>query len=237
MGSVARLPIFLALDDPDWDLMHVRQMMHYIAGVKLGMAFFYRLGPAGVHALRDLGIPLFLDVKVHDIPNTAAAAVRALTALGAEYITVHLSGGYNMLLAAKEAANEEADKYNLTPPKILGVTVLTSMDQATLNTVGVTGPLINQVRRLAELSVNAGLDGIVCSATDLSSVSLPASFLAVIPGIRLPSMSVDDQVRTMSPSQAINAGATHLVIGRPLLRAADPLAVLNTIRADMVDVL
>ena len=105
---VSPLPIFLALDDPDWDLGHVRRMAPQIAGVKLGMAFFYRLGPVGVQAIQELGVPLFLDVKVHDIPNTAAAAVRALTALGAAYITLHAAGGMDMLRAARQAADEEA---------------------------------------------------------------------------------------------------------------------------------
>ena len=105
---VSPLPIFLALDDPDWDLGHVRRMAAQIAGVKLGMAFFYRLGPVGVQAIQELGVPLFLDVKVHDIPNTAAAAVRALTALGAAYITLHAAGGMDMLRAARQAADEEA---------------------------------------------------------------------------------------------------------------------------------
>ena len=227
------LPIFLALDDPDWDLGHVRRMALQIAGVKLGMAFFYRLGPVGVQAIQELGVPLFLDVKVHDIPNTAAAAVRALTALGAAYITLHAAGGMDMLRAARQAADEEAAALNIAPPRLLGVTVLTSMDQTTLGTVGIHGPLIHQVRRLADISGDAGLDGIVCSAMDLGGLSLPEDFLAVTPGIRLPGMAMDDQVRTMTPGEAMTAGATHLVMGRPLLRAADPVKVLSEIRRDM----
>jgi orotidine-5'-phosphate decarboxylase len=231
--ALTPLPIFLALDDPDWDLGHVRRMASQIVGVKLGMAFFYRLGPAGVAALQEVNVPLFLDVKVHDIPNTAAAAVRALTALGASYMTLHAAGGGDMLRAARQAADEEADSLALPRPKLLGVTVLTSMDQTALSTVGVHGPLIHQVRRLADISVDAGLDGIVCSAMDLGALSLPEDFLAVTPGIRLPGMPLDDQVRTMTPGEALTAGATHLVMGRPLLRATDPLKVLSEIRQDM----
>ncbi len=185
--------------------------------VKLGLAYFAGQGPAGVAAIG--GVPVFLDLKLHDIPATVAAAVRALAPLAPAMLTLHAGGGPAMIAAARRAAGESGMR-----TKLLAVTVLTSLDDADLNSLGVPDGAAAQVVRLAGLALEAGADGLVCSAREVASLRRrfgPAPVL-VTPGIREPGAAAQDQARVMSPAEAVAAGADYLVVGRPVTQAADP---------------
>ncbi len=199
-----------------------------VGGFKIGSRLFTSEGPAMVRTLTERGDRVFLDLKFHDIPNTVATAVSAATALGVWMVNVHASGGLAMMQAARAAAHEAAAKHNVAAPLVIAVTVLTSMNQATLRDTGVVIDLIDQVLRLAELTKEAGLDGVVASPKETAAIRrrCGADFAIVTPGIRggAAAATKDDQERTMSPAEAIAAGASYLVIGRPILSAPDPRA-------------
>lgn len=198
--------------------------------VKVGKELFIAGGPGLVGRLRELGYDVFVDLKFHDIPNTVAAACRAAAAGGAWMVDVHASGGRRMMSAAREALEESNPR-----PLLVAVTVLTSLAPADLAEIGWTGTPREQVARLAGLAAAAGMDGVVCSpheAAPLRAAHGPA-FLLVTPGVRPAGASRDDQQRTATPRAALAAGASHLVIGRPITRAADPGAALAAIRAEM----
>ena len=199
-----------------------------VGGFKIGSRLFTSEGPAMVRTLTERGDRVFLDLKFHDIPNTVATAVSAATALGVWMVNVHASGGLAMMQAARAAAHEAAAKHNVAAPLVIAVTVLTSMNQATLRDTGVVIDLIDQVLRLAELTKEAGLDGVVASPRETAAIRrrCGADFAIVTPGIRggAAAATKDDQERTMSPAEAIAAGASYLVIGRPILSAPDPRA-------------
>ena len=219
-------PIFCAIDTNDVPAARalINKIAPYVGGIKLGMEFFMANGPAGIKAVRPLGLPLFLDLKLHDIPNTVAGAIRSLVPLQATYITIHASGGTDMMVAAKQAAISEAEKLNVTPPQLLGVTALTSMDDHDLASVGQAVPSHLQVQRLAGLAHIAGLAGVICSTNDLPHLrqkNFP-DFLLVSPGIRPEGSAAQDQKRIATPLSAIKAGASHIVIGRPITEADDP---------------
>ena len=199
--------------------------------LKVGFELFVAAGPEFVKTLVNLGFDVFLDLKFHDIPNTVASACKAAAALGVWMINVHASGGNVMLQAAKQAL---ADVDN--PPKLIAVTVLTSMDQAQLHSIGVTQVPLRQVQQLAQLTADCGLDGVVCSAqeADVLRQQLGNGFLLVTPGIRPAGSAQGDQSRVMTPAQAKAAGVSYIVVGRPITQAADPLAVIAQINADMV---
>ncbi len=214
-------PIFVALDTADLD--YARQLAERlrgsIGGVKLGLEFFTAHGPDGVRAFADIGLPVFLDLKFHDIPNTVAGAVRAAAGLGVDIVNVHASGGLNMMKAAMDAAHAVNPK-----TKVIAVTVLTSMSDADLSGVGVSVSAGEQVLRLAQLTRQAGLDGVVCSAHEIAALraALGPDFLLVVPGIRPAGSDLADQTRVMGPREAHQAGASILVIGRPITAAPDP---------------
>ena len=216
--------IFVAIDTPDLDRARslAERLKSGAGGVKLGLEFFCANGPAGVHEIAALGLPIFLDLKLHDIPNTVAKAVQALRALEPAVLTVHAAGGRAMLEEAKAAAPEKT--------KVVGVTVLTSLDGGDLNSIGVAGQPEQQVERLAELSKTAGLDGIVCSGAEVSAArrAWPNGFF-VVPGVRPEGTGVADQKRVVTPRAALDAGASILVIGRPITGAEDPEAALKAI--------
>lgn len=215
-------PIFCALDTPDpvQTATLARQIAGHVHGVKLGLEFFMAQGPAGIAAARPADVPLFLDVKLHDIPNTVAGALQSLLPLRADFITIHTSGGPAMLRAARDTAA----KAGATRPRLLGVTVLTSMDGADLVAVGQDRDPSAQVVRLARLAQDAGLDGVICAPTEIAALrhACGADFILMVPGIRPVWAAAGDQKRVMTPREAVAAGATYLVIGRPITAATDP---------------
>jgi orotidine-5'-phosphate decarboxylase len=201
---------------------------------KVGMELYYSTGNSIVQQLRDRGFSVFLDLKLHDIPNTVAGAVRSATNAGASLLTVHASGGAAMMSAAAEAASTPGS------PRLLAVTVLTSMDASQLAGIGITASAADQVLRLARLAQHSGINGMVCSAEEvalLRNETGPNSLL-VIPGIRPTGSAIEDQKRVATPAQAIAHGASMLVVGRPITRAADPAAaaqsILNEIAEQMI---
>jgi orotidine-5'-phosphate decarboxylase len=231
-------PIFAALDTISMDtaMNWAKAVGPHVGGLKLGLEFFANNGPHGVHEVgRATGKPIFLDVKLHDIPNTVAAAVRALCPLEFTYITIHASGGEEMMRAAAEAAAEGAEMYGVTPPKLLGVTVLTSLDATDLLAVGQDPDVGGQVRRLAMLAMESGLDGIVCAASEISQLRAAAGpdCILMVPGIRPAGSAEDDQKRTMTPDRAMALGASHLVIGRPITQSEDPGAAAEAINRSL----
>jgi orotidine-5'-phosphate decarboxylase len=205
-----------------------------VGGFKIGKQLFTSEGPSLVEALVARGDRVFLDLKYHDIPNTVAGAVAAATRLGAWMVNVHASGGRAMMRAAREAADREGARLHRRPPLVVAVTVLTSMDQAGLAEVGVTTPVGEQVERLAALAHAAGLDGVVASPLEIDVIRrrFGHSFAVVTPGIRGAGDAKGDQSRTMSAPEALAAGATYLVVGRPITSAPDPRAAAERIAAE-----
>ncbi|HWI28831.1 MAG TPA: orotidine-5'-phosphate decarboxylase [Stellaceae bacterium] len=224
-------PIFCAIDTPE--LGPARSLANAVRGavnLKLGLEFFVANGPAGVREVAGKA-PLFLDLKLHDIPNTVAGAVRAAAALRPMLLTIHCGGGPAMMRAAAEAAAKTGgDRQRM---KLLGVTVLTSLDDGDLAAVGQRGPTAEQVRRLALLAKECGLDGVVCSPLEVAMLreACGKDFLLVVPGIRLGGFATGDQKRVMGPRETLAAGADYLVIGRPITGAPDPAAAARAMLA------
>jgi orotidine-5'-phosphate decarboxylase len=221
-------PIFVALDTPD---VHraaalAREVCGIAGGVKLGLEFFCANGHEGVLRIAEHGMPIFLDLKLHDIPNTVGKAVEALAPLEPAILTVHAAGGRAMMAAAKAAARPKT--------KVVGVTVLTSLDHVDLSATGVAGSPAKQVERLAELAQEAGLDGIVCSGAEVAIArkKWPAGFF-VVPGVRPAGGEASDQKRLVTPRQAMDDGASILVIGRPITGATDPASAIRDIAASL----
>lgn len=221
-------PIFVAIDTPDLDRAAtlVDAVRDHAGGVKLGLEFFSANGPAGVRRISEMGLPLFLDVKLHDIPNTVGKAVEALAPLEPAILTVHAAGGKAMLEAAKAAAPART--------KIVAVTVLTSLDQNDLAAAGVQGSPADQVSRLAALARGSGIDGIVCSGAEVAQArdGWPGGFF-VVPGVRPAGADAGDQKRVVTPRQALDDGASVLVIGRAITGAADPRRAIMDIAATL----
>ncbi len=225
--------VFVALDTPDAGrtLSLAGSLAGVVGGVKLGKAFFTANGPEGVKRIAAAGLPVFLDLKFHDIPDTVADAVRAALPLAPVMLTVHASGGAAMMAAAAEAAGEAgADR-----PLVLGVTVLTSLGADDLAASGLAGPVPDQVMRLARLAQTSGLDGVVCSAGEVAALRAEcgAGFTLVVPGIRPAGAAAGDQKRTATPAEAVSAGADYLVIGRPITGADDPAQAARAIAGEM----
>jgi orotidine-5'-phosphate decarboxylase len=221
-------PIFVALDSPD--LARATEIAGAVrdqaGGLKLGLEFFSAQGPEGVRRLADVGLPIFLDLKLHDIPNTVAKAVEALAPLNPAILTVHAAGGHEMLLAAKRAAAPST--------KIVAVTLLTSLDAGDLADLGIDRSPEEQVARFAWVARNSGVDGIVCSGSEVAGArgAWPEGFF-VVPGIRPAGGDVGDQKRVTTPAQALADGASVLVIGRPITAAPDPGRALMDIAASL----
>ena len=217
--------VFCAIDTKDIELAVslTARVKEYVRGIKLGLEFFSTHGPSGLSRLQEEGVPIFLDLKFFDIPNTVSEAVKAVVPYQPAMITLHATGGSDMLKAAVGSSHEVAASLGLEPPLLLGVTVLTSLGRSDLAGTGVKGSLDDQVLRLAALSEASGLDGVICSAHEL--VKLRAlcgrDFKLVVPGIRPGGTAADDQKRIMTPSEAMVAGADYLVVGRPITQAAD----------------
>lgn len=219
-------PIYVALDTPDLNaaLDLGRKLRGHAGGMKLGLEFFCANGPAGVEQVARLGLPIFLDLKLHDIPNTVAKAIQSLRPLQPAVLTVHAAGGRAMLEDAKAAAPAGT--------KVVAVTVLTSLDAEDLKSTGVSAAPAAQVERLAALAREAGLDGIVCSGAEVEAAHAAwRDGFFVVPGVRPEGSGVADQKRVVTPRQAMDKGASILVIGRPITAAADPVAALRAIEA------
>jgi orotidine-5'-phosphate decarboxylase len=221
-------PIFVAVDTPD--LHRARTLAEAVrphaGGLKLGLEFFCANGPAGVAEIGSLGLPLFLDLKLHDIPNTVAKAVAALSSIAPAVLTVHAGGGEAMLKAARDAAPAST--------KVVAVTVLTSLDADDLAAAGVSGSPAEQVRRLAALARASEVDGIVCSGAEVAAAhaTWPSGYF-VVPGVRPAGAGVGDQKRVVTPRQALDDGASMLVIGRPITGADDPAEAIRRISEDL----
>ncbi|HUB86372.1 MAG TPA: orotidine-5'-phosphate decarboxylase [Verrucomicrobiae bacterium] len=221
-----RNPIIAALDVPTAEqaLKLAEEVAPSVGAFKIGSELFTSAGPDIVKKIRARGAPVFLDLKFHDIPNTVAKAVAAAVELDVQMLTVHAGGGSEMLKAAEQSAQNTAWKLGHTPPLVLGVTVLTSLDAAGLREVGLDVNVEYQVRRLATVATKAGLRGLVCSPLEISALrkTVPAQVQLVVPGIRTGAEKADDQKRTLTPKEAIAAGANWLVIGRPIYAAENP---------------
>ena len=224
--------IIVALDAPDMDsaLAMAARLDPRLCRVKVGKELFVAAGPAVVEKLHERGFEIFLDLKFHDIPNTVAGACRSAARLGVWMMNVHASGGEAMLRAAREAVEKVA-----RPPLLIAVTILTSLAQSDFAAAGFTGTVEGAVERLARLARSCGLDGVVCSAQEARMLrgAIGGDFTLVTPGIRLPGDPAHDQARSVTPVEAVRFGADYLVIGRSVTRAADPAAVLESIRASL----
>ncbi|GMV63685.1 MAG: hypothetical protein AMXMBFR74_28530 [Parvibaculum sp.] len=222
-------PVFCALDTTDLGRAETlaRSLQGSVGGVKIGMEFFNAHGPAGYRAVAAAGLPIFLDLKLHDIPNTVAGGIRAVLPLRPAIVNVHTAGGAAMMRAAADAAQEAGGDR----PLVIGVTMLTSLDASDLADTGVTGSPADHVRRLANLAASSGLDGVVCSAHEIEVLrhDLGKEFKLIVPGIRPAGSDIGDQKRVMTPAEAVARGADLLVIGRPITGAGDPRAAAEEI--------
>ncbi|MBT2133445.1 orotidine-5'-phosphate decarboxylase [Croceibacterium sp. LX-88] len=221
-------PIYLALDLPQLDAARAlaEKVKDHVGGLKLGLEFFCAHGHHGVHEIAHVGLPIFLDLKLHDIPNTVAGAMQAIHVLEPAIVTIHASGGRAMMEDAKAAASANT--------KVVAVTMLTSLDERDLKRMGVDGSPHDQVLRLAELAEVAGLDGIVCSGQEVDAVHRQwRDGFFVVPGLRPAGSGTGDQKRVVTPRQARDDGASVLVIGRPISRAEDPVAAARSIAATL----
>jgi orotidine-5'-phosphate decarboxylase len=232
-----RNPIIAALDVPTAEqaLKLAEQIAPVVGAFKIGSELFTAAGPDIVRRVRATGASVFLDLKFHDIPNTVAKAVASAVQLDVQMLTVHAGGGFEMLKAAEDSAQEAAWKLGRTPPLVLGVTVLTSLDAGALREMGLDVNVDYQVRRLATLAIKAGLRGLVCSPLEVAKLRqyLPPSVQLVIPGIRTGAEKADDQKRTLTPKEAMTAGASWLVIGRPISASENPRAAAEKILSSL----
>ena len=221
-------PIYLALDFPRLETADAvaRKVRGHVGGLKLGMEFFYAHGHHGVHEIAKIGLPIFLDLKLHDIPNTVAKAVQALRSLKPAILTVHAAGGRAMMEDAKAAAPEGT--------KVVGVTVLTSLDGNDLESIGLESNPHAQVERLTLLAKEAGLDGVVCSGNEVKAARKlwPKGFF-VVPGVRPADGSAGDQKRVVTPRAALDSGASIIVVGRPITQASNPGIAARAIEATL----
>jgi len=234
-----RNPIIVALDVATAEAaVKLAEELTPVSGAfKVGSGLFTAAGPEIVRRIRGLGAPVFLDLKFHDIPNTVGKAVAAAVKLDVQMLTVHSSGGVEMLKAAEKAAQESAWPLGHAPPLVLGVTVLTSLDSDALSQIGLDPNVSRQVRRLANMTNQAGLRGLVCSPREVAELRqmLPASTQLVVPGIRSQAIAADDQRRTLSPRDALSQGANWLVIGRPICAAESPRAAAEQILQEIAE--
>jgi len=232
-----RNPIIVALDLPTAEqaIALAEQVAPVVGAFKIGKELFTAVGPDIVRRIRATGANVFLDLKFHDIPNTVAKAVASAVRLDVQMLTIHASGGSEMMRAAEESAQKTAAQAGLNAPLVLGVTVLTSSDANTLAEIGCEPNPGKQVERLAKLAVSSGLRGLVCSPLEIAQLRqiLPASVQLVTPGIRTGAEKADDQKRTLSPREAMDAGASWLVIGRPITAAPNPREAAEKILASL----
>ena len=231
-------PVFCAVDTTDISEAQrlVRSLSGQIGGIKLGLEFFCANGPDGVsRVMADSNLPLFLDLKLHDIPNTVAGAMKAVARSEAAMTTIHAAGGGTMIRAARDTAESEAARLTRPRVSILAVSVLTSLNRDDLVDIGVDGTVSDQVRRLAELAQKSGADGMICSPHETAALRAQCGtdFLLVVPGIRPAWAAANDQKRIMTPVEAMRSGASRLVIGRPITAADDPVAAARRITEEL----
>ena len=213
----------------------VQQLAPVVGAFKVGKELFVSGGPEVVRKIRSSGASVFLDLKFHDIPNTVARAVAAAAQLDVQMLTIHSTGGSEMMRAAEQTAQETAKRLGRTPPLVLGVTILTSLDSNELAEIGMNANAGHQVERLASLAIRAGLRGLVCSPLEIAGLRqiIPTDIQLITPGIRPADEKKDDQKRTLSPTEALAAGADWLVIGRPICAAENPRAAAEKILASL----
>ncbi len=219
-----RLILALDVEGSDEASRWVKMLKEKVGLFKIGKQLFTADGPEAVKTVRKEGADVFLDLKFHDIPNTVAAAAIEAVRLGAAMMNVHALGGYEMMARTAEAVENEADRLGVEKPILIAVTILTSMDEKSLQETGISTPVADEVKRLALLARKAGLDGVVASPHEIRLIkdSCGKDFIVVTPGVRPSFASIDDQKRVMTPAEAVRAGADYLVIGRPITRADDP---------------
>lgn len=208
----------------------------YVGAFKVGMQLYNAQGPEAIHLLRRKDIPVFIDLKLHDIPNTVAGATRVLTGHGAAIINVHAAGGKTMMEKAVQATHDEADKLGISRPLLVAVTVLTSIDQTAFNNeVGIPDSIRQHVVHWARLAMEAGMDGVVASPHEIAAIRQACGddFVIITPGVRPAGAAVDDQKRVMTPGEAVRLGATYLVVGRPITAAAEPVRAAQAILAEL----
>ena len=221
-------PVFVALDTPNLDraVEIAKAVKGHVGGIKLGLEFFCANGHHGVHEIQKVGLPIFLDLKLHDIPNTVAKAMQAINVLEPAIVTIHASGGRAMMEDAKAAAGSHT--------KVVGVTLLTSLDQRDMDQIGYQGSPHDQVERLAALARDSGLDGIVCSGNEVGAAHKAwKDGYIVVPGLRPKGGKMGDQKRAVTPRKARDNGASILVIGRPITGADNPNAAARAIEATL----
>ncbi len=229
-------PLYVAIDTVDVAKARalVAGLRDLVGGIKLGLEFFVANGPQGVEAVAA-GVPLFLDLKFHDIPNTVAGAMAAVAPLAPRLTTIHASGGREMMKMAVDTVREAAAKAGHPPPKVLAISVLTSLDQQGVEAVGIRGSILEQVERLARLGLEAGIDGMVCSPHEVRALreATDGKMTLVVPGIRPAWAEVGDQKRVMTPKEALEQGADILVIGRPITGADNPVLAATRIAQEI----
>lgn len=230
--------IIVALDcSPDEAIVFGEKLAGHARWVKIGMTLYYAVGPSIVNTMHKLGFKVFLDLKLHDIPHQVYGASNSIAKAGADLFTVHACGGRLMLESAERGAHKGASESpeDVEPPAVCAITVLTSMDAEQLASVGIDVSLAEQVERLATLAHESGLDGIVCSPMEAAQMRelLGPDAIIITPGVRPKGAALGDQSRVATPAEAFAAGASHLVIGRPITRAADPVAAFDEIAAEL----
>lgn len=231
MNPKDRLIVALDLDSEEKAVAMAERLKNEVKFFKIGLELFSSCGPSIVKRIGEMDCQLFLDLKFHDIPNTVAKAARAVTRLGIYMFNIHALGGYEMMKAAREAVADEAEKLEIAKPKVLAVTILTSMDRKALKNAGVNANIKNEVLKLAKLAKSAGLDGVVASPKEVKSLrkALGKDFLVVTPGVRPAASEAHDQKRIATPGQAIRSGASFIIVGRPITEAKDPINAARNI--------
>ena len=229
--------ILCALDTVDTDeaCSLAKTLNPYVGGIKLGLEFFSANGPTGFSKVSKNNNNIFLDLKLHDIPNTVAKTVHALMPLRPSIMTIHTAGGSNMMQAAVDAASKASKDIGCTRPLIVGVTILTSLDDNDMETIGYQDQVSSQVVKMAKLAKKSGLDGAVCSPHEISIIkeACGSDFKLIVPGIRPAGSAVGDQKRIMTPKKAVSLGADYLVIGRPITQAKDKIAAAQAIAIEI----
>jgi orotidine 5''-phosphate decarboxylase, subfamily 1 len=235
MTPKERLIVALDVDTKEKALALAETLHSEVKIFKIGSELFTSCGPDIVAAVKKMGSDIFLDLKFHDIPNTVASAAAAATRLGVAILNVHALGGYDMMKKCAESVAAEAKALNISKPKVIAVTILTSTDEKTLKMIGINDNMETQVLKLAKLAKDASLDGVVASPSEVKLIrrELGQEFVIVTPGVRPAWAAADDQKRFATPQEAVINGATYIVVGRPIIKAPDPLAAAKKVLEEM----